>query len=396
MGDLSTSLRALAHPTSVLALVVLVLNDHVLKEAWPGWVTGKLSDVAGLVVFPLLLAVPLAAVRVRRSLPVALAVAGGGFVFCKTSALGAAWTSSLWSLFGTPTHIRADVTDLLALPALWVAWRIHRTAAGAVAAGWRRTVAVAAGMAVLPVGVLATSATSCSESEGYQEVAVLEGAFPGPPTGLERRLAAGELLGARFVIDGTGAYREVDVELDGPLDRTRRTCVGERCWRLVGDGAVDGSTDGGRTWVREAELTDADRDAITDEVGTDEGCDDEPPAVGATDIAALETDGQVRVIVSLQRGGIWRRDPDGTWTVLTERELRDLIQRDRPPLPTVTEVDGSESPQPPGQGETPGPTVEPPSPACASPSQRTVTPNPLNGPPTTYEVCPTTPSPSSG
>ncbi|WP_268245537.1 hypothetical protein [Nocardioides flavus (ex Wang et al. 2016)] len=33
MGDLSTSLRALAHPGSVLALVLLVLNDHVLKQA---------------------------------------------------------------------------------------------------------------------------------------------------------------------------------------------------------------------------------------------------------------------------------------------------------------------------------------------------------------------------
>ena len=50
MGDLRTALRALAHPGSVLALVVLVLNDHVLKQAWPGLVTGKLSDVAGLVV----------------------------------------------------------------------------------------------------------------------------------------------------------------------------------------------------------------------------------------------------------------------------------------------------------------------------------------------------------
>ena len=94
MGDVRTSLRALAHPGSVLALVVLVLNDHVLKQAWPGWVTGKLSDVAGLVVAPLLLAALLAIVRVPRPMPVALAATGVGFVLCKTSAAGAAVASA--------------------------------------------------------------------------------------------------------------------------------------------------------------------------------------------------------------------------------------------------------------------------------------------------------------
>ena len=103
-------------------------------------------------------------------------------------------TSGVWSLFGTPTMIRADVTGLLALPALYGAWLLRRSAGRAPTTGWRRTTAVAVGAALLPVGVLVTSATSCSESEGYQEVAVLEGAFPGPPAGTERRLAAGELL----------------------------------------------------------------------------------------------------------------------------------------------------------------------------------------------------------
>jgi hypothetical protein len=37
------------------AIALLVLNDHVFKARWPGWITGKLSDVAGLVFFPLLL-----------------------------------------------------------------------------------------------------------------------------------------------------------------------------------------------------------------------------------------------------------------------------------------------------------------------------------------------------
>jgi hypothetical protein len=45
----------LLHPASLFAIGVLLVNDHVLKEAWGGWWTGKLSDFAGLLLFPLLL-----------------------------------------------------------------------------------------------------------------------------------------------------------------------------------------------------------------------------------------------------------------------------------------------------------------------------------------------------
>lgn len=45
----------LLHPVPVLAIAVLVLNDHWGKFAFPGLLTGKLSDVAGMVFFPLML-----------------------------------------------------------------------------------------------------------------------------------------------------------------------------------------------------------------------------------------------------------------------------------------------------------------------------------------------------
>ena len=57
--------RWLGHPATVIALLVLVVNDHVLKAAYPGWVTGKLSDAAGLVLAPPLLAAVLG-LRGRR------------------------------------------------------------------------------------------------------------------------------------------------------------------------------------------------------------------------------------------------------------------------------------------------------------------------------------------
>lgn len=45
----------LLHPVPLCALATLIVNDQILKQRYPGWVTGKLSDVAGMVFFPLFL-----------------------------------------------------------------------------------------------------------------------------------------------------------------------------------------------------------------------------------------------------------------------------------------------------------------------------------------------------
>lgn len=130
------------HPVALVAVVVLVLNDHVWKGVGPGWITGKLSDVAGLVFFPLLLQAlvevagasrRLAFVPSRRML--AIAVTGTGMAFAAANLLPLAadayryglglfaWPLRPGAPFG-PVQWVADPTDLLALPALLIAWRI--------------------------------------------------------------------------------------------------------------------------------------------------------------------------------------------------------------------------------------------------------------------------------
>lgn len=52
----TTALRGLAHPLSLLAVGLLLLNDHLLKHIAPSVLTGKLSDFAGLFFFPFLAA----------------------------------------------------------------------------------------------------------------------------------------------------------------------------------------------------------------------------------------------------------------------------------------------------------------------------------------------------
>src|SRR5687768_10907746 len=50
MAPIPEAAGALMHPVTLMAIAVLLLNDHVFKHAWPGtWWTGKLSDIAWMV-----------------------------------------------------------------------------------------------------------------------------------------------------------------------------------------------------------------------------------------------------------------------------------------------------------------------------------------------------------
>jgi len=108
------------HPTSALlsprwlaAVAVLAVNDHIVKNVAPGVVSGKLSDLAGMVVAPALLACVLA-VRSRGGLLACHVAVGVVFGSLKISGTVAGW----W-----PWRVVVDPTDLLVLPVLALAWR---------------------------------------------------------------------------------------------------------------------------------------------------------------------------------------------------------------------------------------------------------------------------------
>lgn len=124
-------------PPPLIAVAVLVLNDHWLKYAAPGWWTGKLSDLAGLFYFPLLLT---AGVRLAIGLGRALARRPGGIPPLRTAHLTAAVVATglvfcainlsptAMALYGdalslvVPSRGTVDPSDLLALPMLAAAW----------------------------------------------------------------------------------------------------------------------------------------------------------------------------------------------------------------------------------------------------------------------------------
>jgi hypothetical protein len=110
----------LVHPLPATAVVVLIVNDHLLKGGpWlPSWLTGKLSDFAGLFFFPLLLvaiAQGLAGPRHRGAL-VAAAAAATALVFSTLKLVPA-----LQGWLPAGVSIVPDPTDLLALPMVGLA-----------------------------------------------------------------------------------------------------------------------------------------------------------------------------------------------------------------------------------------------------------------------------------
>lgn len=103
-------MSAMLHPLTLISLALLVLNDHFLKWAHPGWIpnymSGKLSDVAGMILAPIVLSV---ATRHRAPWLCALAVA---IVFALTktwSPANHAWCAMMGPLVKDPS-------DLIALP----------------------------------------------------------------------------------------------------------------------------------------------------------------------------------------------------------------------------------------------------------------------------------------
>lgn len=117
--------RALLTPTWVGALALLVANDHWLKGSGllPGVLTGKLSDFAGMLVAPTLLAT-LLGVRSRGALLACHVAVAAVFTGIQLSTGFAAQWSALMGVFGHPWTITCDPTDLLALPFLLLSWKL--------------------------------------------------------------------------------------------------------------------------------------------------------------------------------------------------------------------------------------------------------------------------------
>lgn len=125
---MTDSRKILISAPFLIALGVLLLNDHVLKTAYPGWLTGKLSDFAGLYVMAVFCYAILGRYfRSNRSLLVLHTGIGIAFAAWKVAPVELIFIE-ISKLISIPLPSRVkDISDLIALMILPLSYyHIHR------------------------------------------------------------------------------------------------------------------------------------------------------------------------------------------------------------------------------------------------------------------------------
>lgn len=282
----------MCHPATLVAVLVLLVNDHVAKHLWPGFVTGKLSDVAGLVVAPALLA----CVLPRRADLAAVVLTGIGFTLVKTTQVGAELASEAWTWVAGPSRVLADPTDLLALPALGLAlWIRHLSASPS-----RARILVG-----IPLAVLAVTATS---------------GVPGAPDASFVEVRADGIVVSGWDFqplvsqDGGASWHAMQRQEEEHRGEPRTSACAElRCYRIVADRMkVMESADGGRTWRVSWEVSEG-RAKLLDRALDDPRCCRRHPLRSEALAVQVRPGGGHVVVVTNERDGIAVRDEGGTW-----------------------------------------------------------------------------------
>ena len=309
-GAFKRALAWLSHPVSVAAIAVLVLNDHVLKETFGTWWTGKLSDFAGVVFFPALLAVAIAAAAPRARHPrvvLASTVATGvGFAWVKATAVGATTASAVWSEAAGTSVILRDATDLVALPMLGLAAYI------AFRAKPRREVFVAT--IVVPFAVIATVATGAPPDPSATVLAE-------DPAGWVVVVERGGTYGYSPVYQRQPDGSWVDIAtqwenetLGDQLTTTTLSCVPAeptQCFRpLAGRIGVEASADGGDTWRVDWQLSASQLDTLREAYDI---ARNDRTSLTTWGVGVIETPGGYEVLAANGDDGLAKRGIDGTW-----------------------------------------------------------------------------------
>ncbi len=127
----------MVHPIPLAAVALLALNDHFLKANYPSYLTGKLSDLTGVFVFPILLCAlwnlslnlfntatshkQFQWITLRQA-AVAIAVTDIVFVGVKIVPAMRDFYVRAMGVIGFPSHVTPDATDLIALGMNVLTW----------------------------------------------------------------------------------------------------------------------------------------------------------------------------------------------------------------------------------------------------------------------------------
>jgi hypothetical protein len=291
--------RWLGHPAFGAAVVVLALNDHVLKSRYPGWWTGKLSDVAGLAVAATVAAVPLGP---RRG----VVAAGAAFVALK--AVPGVAEAARPLLGGVTLGDASDLVALAVLPPLaWLMLRAPRPARSRPAT------------ALLPLigavgAVLTATATSCAPKPAVTAIAVDADRIyalvdRGDDTsGWAVSEDGGQSWAATDPPPGDHPQpQRADPYSDDKSLGPSSACGGDgTCYRLRDQRIIERRVPGG-DWTEDERLSDDQLHVIST------GCPPRQEGVLTSIGVADRPDGGHAAVASLGADGVLVRGDDGTW-----------------------------------------------------------------------------------
>lgn len=328
------ALILLAHPFSLAAILLLLVNDHLLRRLWPSWWTGKLGDFAWLAFIPFALAALLSWVipgsakeRDRRTAWLSFGGTGLVFALAKTSPPFHGWlASSLEQVSGIPIITRLDPSDLIALPVLLIGWRLWqaqsevssliRISKSTSQFGFMTTrKGRVIGWITLPLAALLTLANAAAPDPGITCLSIDNGTVRAQSTYFAYVSEDGGLTwkdaGANF-----GTCTEYgSSRFDWKTLEAQQTGF---VFRYRSDQPVEISQDGGQTWQaapRPQTSTEAERSYLSK---TKSG----NPYVLPGPLAAIEDPGTGNVIFGMGHDGVLVYTRSGDWITAGVGEYR--------------------------------------------------------------------------
>ena len=301
--NFQNSLRCMQYPVVWFSIGLLLINDHILKAIYPSWLTGKLSDFAGIFFFPFIVAAGLSIFLVKFNLTthrigqIAFGLVATWFVLLKTFQPVNHLTAYIASnLIGFPTQFSLDPTDSISLFMLVPAWVIWKQIS------FKKPARI--GYAMLLLGSFAAIATSPAYF-GITKVTNLEYYKDGIVYAADRGVGNNEnYYPVAKSLDGGVTWEEApeirNIEERGlPIKHCSHLYL-YMCYKLTKSGKLQ-ELSGDGTWVDVQGL----------EISVNPY---ETKQIEVYDLILFEWEEKEYVLIAIGEYGIWRRElPDGNW-----------------------------------------------------------------------------------
>ncbi|PKO16956.1 MAG: hypothetical protein CVU39_06975 [Chloroflexi bacterium HGW-Chloroflexi-10] len=306
------------HPAIIISILILLVNDHLLKHTMPSWFTGKLSDFAGLFFFPFLLASGLFSLfspihnkkklSTKTWLLISFTISSVLFAAMKTIPIvNHLMVTGLSMLINTPVQIILDPGDLIALVSFIPGWLIFKNL----------------GKPTNPISIPEKRSWCILSLAIFASIA----STPSPLPPIEYFLSINDqiYLGSNYqdpdllIYNGENTWRYVENPVESLLENNPDLYFDEKvvclpsdvdhCFRIKNEPYVEESTDKGKTWAIAWQIPPG-RKIIYDRLERRSVLSSFPDAQ-PVDLIFNPVENQM--MVSMHDEGLLIRKQDGTW-----------------------------------------------------------------------------------